>query len=211
MAKKKIIKKVTSPKKTSAKASKKAVKKVSKKASVKKVKTVAKKSISKKLASNTKKVAVKKKVTKKAVKKAIKKVLAKNVAPKKTLLKTTKKVVKKTVSVNTKATKEKKPTSTKTQTKPEQFTIIIPEKRINQVSYDMLRQDIITALWKNDEITFDELIEAMVNIHGRNFIADSHNEIKDVLVDLISIDLIEKVNREGNRVVHRIRQRLTEE
>ncbi len=74
----------------------------------------------------------------------------------------------------------------------------------------MLRQDIISTLWKYDEITFDELCAAMEKIHGKNFVNDSIKYIKQVMADLINIELIEMIERDTNRSIYRIRQRLSE-
>ena len=85
------------------------------------------------------------------------------------------------------------------------------EKGLNPQTYSMLRQDIISTLWKYDEITFDELAAAMEKIHGRNFVTDSLKYLKQVMSDLMNIDLIEKVEQGPNRQAYRIRQRLGEQ
>ena len=82
------------------------------------------------------------------------------------------------------------------------------EKGLNPQTYQMLRQDIISTLWKYDEITFDELCAAMEKIHGRNFVNDSQKYLHQVMTDLTNIDLIEKVEQAPNRHAYRIRQRL---
>ena len=84
------------------------------------------------------------------------------------------------------------------------------DKGLNPQTYQMLRQDIISTLWKYDEITFDELSAAMEKIHGKNFVNDSVKYIKQVISDLINIDLIEQIDRDVNRSIYRIRQRLSE-
>lgn len=82
------------------------------------------------------------------------------------------------------------------------------ERGLNPQTYQMLRQDIISTLWKYDEITFDELCAAMEKIHGRNFVTDSQKYLHQVMTDLTNIDLIEKVEQAPNRHAYRIRQRL---
>jgi hypothetical protein len=74
----------------------------------------------------------------------------------------------------------------------------------------MLRQDIIAALWRFEEISRDELIGAMEKIHGRNFISDSLEYLNNVLDDLLRIDLIEQFIDEKQTSLLRIRQRLSE-
>jgi len=82
------------------------------------------------------------------------------------------------------------------------------DKGLNPQTYQMLRQDIISTLWKYDEITFDELCAAMEKIHGKNFVNDSLKYLRQVMTDLTNIDLIEQVDQGVNRQAYRIRQRL---
>ncbi|HZG01747.1 MAG TPA: hypothetical protein VEY71_12130 [Chitinophagales bacterium] len=82
------------------------------------------------------------------------------------------------------------------------------DKGLNPQTYQMLRQDIISTLWKYDEITFDELCAAMGKIHGKNFVNDSLKYLEQVMTDLMNIELIEKVDQGANRQAYRIRQRL---
>jgi hypothetical protein len=82
------------------------------------------------------------------------------------------------------------------------------DKGLNPQTYQMLRQDIISTLWKYDEITFDELCAAMEKIHGKNFVNDSQKYLKQVVSDLMNIDLIEQVEQGPERKAYRIRQRL---
>lgn len=84
------------------------------------------------------------------------------------------------------------------------------ERGLNPQTYQRLRQDIISTLWKYDEITFDELTAAMEKIHGKNFVSDSLKYIRQVISDLLNIDLIEQIERDYNRSIFRIRQRLSE-
>jgi hypothetical protein len=84
------------------------------------------------------------------------------------------------------------------------------DKGLNPQTYQMLRQDIISTLWKYDEITLDELSAAMEKIHGKNFVSASLKYIQQVVSDLINIDLIEQIDRDTNRSIYRIRQRLSE-
>jgi len=84
------------------------------------------------------------------------------------------------------------------------------DKGLNPQTYQMLRQDIISTLWKYDEITFDELCAAMEKIHGKNFVSDSLKYIRQVVSDLINIELIEQIDRDASRSIYRIRQRLSE-
>jgi hypothetical protein len=80
----------------------------------------------------------------------------------------------------------------------------------NQNSYDMLRQDIISAIWKFEDISRNTLIENMEKIHGRNFISGSLDYLNSVIDDLLRIDLIEEYTVDNNISLLRIRQRLSE-
>jgi hypothetical protein len=80
----------------------------------------------------------------------------------------------------------------------------------NQSSYDMLRQDIISNLWKFEEITREGLIDVLQNIHGKNFISGSLDFVQSVIDELIRIDLIEIFNKEDGVSLIRIRQRLSD-
>lgn len=157
---------------------------------------------------------------------ASKKPVAKNTKPTKPLKATTVKTVKPTAKANAakangNSKAEKKDTTQVVSTKkiavngngnPASFKAknngTADEKGLNPQTYQMLRQDIISTLWKYDEITFDELCAAMEKIHGRNFVNDSQKYLHQVMTDLTNIDLIEKVEQAPNRHAYRIRQRL---
>lgn len=150
-----------------------------------------------------KKVVAKKSTTAKPIKKQATKKVAKGPA-KKTVKKTgpSKPLPKSTVVRIEKKSANK---STVQQSTKDQVVLVR-----NQNSYDMLRQDIISAIWKFEDISRNTLIENMEKIHGRNFISDSLDYLNSVIDDLLRIDLIEEYTVDNNISLLRIRQRLSE-
>lgn len=178
---------------------KKSVKKKTAPAKVKKATPVKASKKSSTSVRSQKKVVAKKSTTAKPIKKqATKKVakgLVKKTGPSKPLPKST--VVRKEKKSSNKSTVQQ---STKDQ-------VVLVR---NQNSYDMLRQDIISAIWKFEDISRNTLIENMEKIHGRNFISDSLDYLNSVIDDLLRIDLIEEYTVDNNISLLRIRQRLSE-
>jgi hypothetical protein len=178
---------------------KKSVKKKTAPAKVKKATPVkaSKKSITS--VRSQKKVVAKKSTTAKPIKKQATKKVAKGpvkkTGPSKPLPKST--VVRKEKKSSNKSTVQQ---STKDQ-------VVLVR---NQNSYDMLRQDIISAIWKFEDISRNTLIENMEKIHGRNFISGSLDYLNSVIDDLLRIDLIEEYTVDNNISLLRIRQRLSE-
>lgn len=178
---------------------KKSVKKKTAPAKVKKATPVKASKKSSTSVRSQKKVVAKKSTTAKPIKKQATKKVAKGpvkkTGPSKPLPKST--VVRKEKKSSNKSTVQQ---STKDQ-------VVLVR---NQNSYDMLRQDIISAIWKFEDISRNTLIENMEKIHGRNFISDSLDYLNSVIDDLLRIDLIEEYTVDNNISLLRIRQRLSE-
>lgn len=154
-----------------------------------------------------KKVVAKKSTTAKPIKKQATKKVAKGPA-KKTVKKTVKKTgPSKPLPKSTVVRKEKKSANKSTVQQSTKDQVVLVR---NQNSYDMLRQDIISAIWKFEDISRNTLIENMEKIHGRNFISDSLDYLNSVIDDLLRIDLIEEYTVDNNISLLRIRQRLSE-
>ncbi|MFN5381056.1 MAG: hypothetical protein ACK5CD_08825 [Bacteroidota bacterium] len=178
---------------------KKSVKKKTAPAKVKKATPVKASKKSSTSVRSQKKVVAKKSTTAKPIKKQATKKVAKGpvkkTGPSKPLPKST--VVRKEKKSSNKSTVQQ---STKDQ-------VVLVR---NQNSYDMLRQDIISAIWKFEDISRNTLIENMEKIHGRNFISGSLDYLNSVIDDLLRIDLIEEYTVDNNISLLRIRQRLSE-
>lgn len=178
---------------------KKSVKKKTAPAKVKKATPVKASKKSSTSVRSQKKVVAKKSTTTKPIKKQATKKVAKGpvkkTGPSKPLPKST--VVRKEKKSSNKSTVQQ---STKDQ-------VVLVR---NQNSYDMLRQDIISAIWKFEDISRNTLIENMEKIHGRNFISGSLDYLNSVIDDLLRIDLIEEYTVDNNISLLRIRQRLSE-
>lgn len=182
---------------------KKSVKKKTTPAKVKKATPVKASKKSSTSARSQKKVVAKKSTTAKPIKKQATKKVAKSPA-KKTVKKTgpSKPLPKSTV-----VRKEKKSANKSTVQQSTKDQVVLVR---NQNSYDMLRQDIISAIWKFEDISRNTLIENMEKIHGRNFISGSLDYLNSVIDDLLRIDLIEEYTVDNNISLLRIRQRLSE-
>ena len=178
---------------------KKSVKKKTAPAKVKKATPVKASKKSSTSVRSQKKVVAKKSTTAKPIKKQATKKVAKGpvkkTGPSKPLPKST--VVRKEKKSSNKSTVQQ---STKDQ-------VVLVR---NQNSYDMLRQDIISAIWKFEDISRNTLIENMEKIHGRNFISGSLDYLNSVIDDLLRIYLIEEYTVDNNISLLRIRQRLSE-
>jgi len=182
---------------------KKSVKKKTAPAKVKKATPVKASKKSSTSARSQKKVVAKKSTTAKPIKKQATKKVAKGPA---------KKMVKKTgrskpLPKSTVVRKEKKSANKSTVQQSTKDQVVLVR---NQNSYDMLRQDIISAIWKFEDISRNTLIENMEKIHGRNFISGSLDYLNSVIDDLLRIDLIEEYTVDNNISLLRIRQRLSE-